>query len=167
MANQNTWDQFVVRIAVNAGKDALYHAWATRNGIEHWFLRVSDYRTANGDARNSDEPVQAGDTYSWRWHGWPDEVEEHGKILAANGKDHFRFTFGEAGICDVRIRDENGYQVVELVQTEIPEDEHGKQYWHIGCRTGWTFYLTNMKSLFEGGIDLRNRDVELKNVVNS
>jgi hypothetical protein len=37
----------------------------------------------------------------------------------------------------------------------------------VGCQLGWTFYLTNMKSIAEGGIDLRNRDIDFKNVVNA
>ena len=161
------WSEFITRIPVSADNKSLYDAWATRRGIEHWFLRMSEYRSPDGTLRGDDERVQSGDTYAWRWHGWPDEVEEHGTILNCNGKDYFQFTFGDAGICSVTIKNENGNTIVELVQTEIPTDEKGKHYWHLGCKTGWTFYLANLKSLFEGGIDLRNKDEQLKNVVNS
>lgn len=161
------WSQFVTRIPIRASVGDLYDAWSTRNGIEHWFLRMSEYRDAEGQLRKDDEPVQAGDTYAWRWHGWPDEVEEHGSIMACNGKDFFQFSFGEAGICTVRIKSEPEYCIVELTQKDIPTNEHGKQYWHVGCRTGWTFHLTNMKSIFEGGLDLRNKDVQVKNVINA
>lgn len=92
---------------------------------------------------------------------------EAGEILEANGKDRFRFSFGKAGICTVTIKEENGQHIVELVQDNIPDDEQGKHYWHLGCKTGWTFYLANLKSLLEGGIDLRNKDESLKNVINS
>ena len=54
--------------------------------------------------RFDEEMVQPGDTYAWRWHGWPDEVEEHGIILSCNGKDSFKFSFGDAGICTVSIK---------------------------------------------------------------
>jgi uncharacterized protein YndB with AHSA1/START domain len=164
---QYDWSRFVTRIAVNATREELYKAWATRKGIEYWFLRMADYRSADGVMRGEDEYVSAGDTYSWRWHGWPDEMEEHGTILSCNGKDQFRFTFGKAGICSVSLYEERGQMMMELIQTEIPVDDQGKHNFHLGCKTGWTFYLTNMKSLFEGGIDLRNRDEGLKNVVNS
>jgi len=161
------WSRFVTRIPINASKKELYDAWSTRKGIEHWFLRMSEYKSPEGILRKDDEPVQAGDTYAWRWHGWPDEVEEHGKILSCNGIDRFQFSFGEAGNCDVRIKEEAGETILELEQTNIPTTEHGKQYWHVGCKTGWTFHLTNMKSIFEGGKDLRNKDEELKNVINA
>ena len=73
----------------------------------------------------------------------------------------------ESGDCSVTIKKEEGETIVELVQDNIPDDEHGKQYWHIGCKTGWTFYFANMKSRYEGGIDLRNRNEKLQQVINS
>jgi len=161
------WSQFVVRIPVRAKTEDLYKAWATRKGIEYWFLRMSDYRHPDGSECLDDEMVTKGVTYAWRWHGWPDDVEELGTILDCNGKDFFKFSFGKAGICAVSIKNEAGQAIVELTQTEIPSDDHGRQYWHVGCKTGWTFYFANMKSLFEGGLDLRNKDEQLKNVVNA
>ncbi|HUR31696.1 MAG TPA: SRPBCC domain-containing protein [Saprospiraceae bacterium] len=161
------WSQFTVRVPINATIEKLYDAWSTRRGIEHWFLRKSEYKSSDGTLRTDDEKVQKGDTYAWLWHGWPDEVEEHGEILDCNGKDHFKFTFGDAGICAVDLKIENGQMILELTQFKIPTDEHGKQYWHVGCKTGWTFHLTNMKSIFEGGQDLRNKDVDIKNVINA
>lgn len=166
MTNVN-WSSFVVRIPVNAPVPALYAMWATRSGMEHWFLRMSEYKSPGGVLRAHDEFVQTGDTYSWLWHGWPDEVEEKGTILHCNGADQFSFSFGKAGNCTVQIKEEQGTTLVELEQVNIPTDEEGKHYWHLGCKTGWTFYLTNLKSLLEGGIDLRNKDISLKNVVNS
>lgn len=161
------WSQFVIRIPIRTSVQDLYDAWTTRIGIEHWFLRMSEYKGADGHVRKENEPVHAGDKYSWRWHGWPDDVEEHGTILVCNGKDFFQFTFGDAGICTVFIREEAGYTILELTQRNIPTDEHGRQYWHVGCKTGWTFHLTNMKSIFEGGLDLRNKDEKIKNVINA
>lgn len=161
------WSRFKTRIPVRASVERLYSAWATRNGIEAWFLRMSEYRKAEGQLRDKDEMVAAGDTYAWRWFGWPDEVEERGTIVSCNGKDRFEFTFGEAGVCHVRIIEEQGETIVELEQTDIPTDDRGKHYWHLGCKGGWTFYLANLKSLMEGGIDLRNKNEAIKNVVNS
>ena len=161
------WSQFVVRIPIRASIETLYKGWSTRKGIEHWFLRMSDYRHPDGSTCSDNEMVNKGDTYAWRWHGWPDDVVEHGSILDCNGKDLFKFSFGQAGVCTVSIKKEGELAIVELIQTEIPSDDHGRQYWHVGCKTGWTFYLANMKSLFEGGLDLRNKDEQLKNVVNS
>lgn len=167
MSNSYDWSRFTVRINVNAPVEKLYHAWATRDGMEYWFLRFSEYLKPDGSIRKGDEQVSKGDTYTWRWHGWPDETVEHGTILECNGKDQFRFSFGQAGNCAVRIYKDQGETIVELVQDEIPADEYGRHHWHVGCKTGWTFYLANMKSLYEGGKDLRNKNVKLQEVLNS
>jgi uncharacterized protein YndB with AHSA1/START domain len=167
MANNIIWEKFSVRININAPIETLYKSWATRSGIEYWFLRLSEYKSPGGELRENDEAVKKGDTYKWRWHGYPDETVEHGEILEANDKDTFAFSFGKAGNCKVRIYKEQEETIVELVQDKVPDDEYGKQTWHVGCKTGWTFYLANMKSLYEGGIDLRNRNVKLQEMLNS
>ena len=167
MSASYDWSSFSVRININASTEKLYRAWATRSGMEHWFLRLSEYKKPGGIVRDNDELVDKGDSYKWLWHGWPDETVEHGTILDCNGTDFFKFSFGKAGNCAVTIKKEEGETIVELVQDNIPDDEHGKQFWHIGCKTGWTFYFANMKSLYEGGIDLRNRNEKLQQVINS
>ena len=167
MSTSYDWSRFVVRINVNAPVDKLYQAWATREGMEYWFLRLSEYKKANNELRGNKEHVEKEDNYKWLWHGWPDETVEYGTILDCNEKDFIKFSFGKAGNCAVTIKKEEGENIVELVQDSIPTDEQGMHYWHLGCKTGWTFYLANMKSLYEGGIDLRNRNEKLQQVINS
>ncbi len=166
MPNFN-WSSFTTRIPVNAPIEKIYLCWATKAGMEFWFLRLSEYKKPTGELRKADEPVQNGDTYKWFWYGWRDDTVEYGNIIECNGKDFLKFSFGKAGVCSVNIKKEVAETIVELVQENIPDDEQGKEYFHLGCKTGWTFYLANLKSLLEGGIDLRNRNENLKNVINS
>ncbi len=161
------WSRFVTRISIKAPIEKLYWCWATREGMEYWFLRLSEFKKPDGSLRAVNEPVQKGDTYTWRWYGWSDETTEFGTILDSNNKDLLKFSFGKAGNCSVTIKIEEGENIVELVQENIPTDEQGMHYWHLGCKTGWTFYLANLKSLMEGGIDLRNRNEKLQRVINS
>lgn len=160
------WDSFTVRIDVKAPIEKLYAAWATRTGIESWFLRSSEYKSPDETIKSGDEPVQKGDTYTWLWHGWPDDTVEHGTILDCNGKDYFKFSFGKAGNCTVRIYKEQEETIVELRQDNIPDDDTGKQTWHVGCKTGWTYYLTNLKSVYQFGTDLRNKKEGLGKLLN-
>jgi hypothetical protein len=81
--------------------------------------------------------------------------------------DNLHFQFGKAGRCTVRICQEQGETLVELKQDQIPDDDLGRMTWHVGCKTGWTFYLANLKSLYEGGIDLRNKNMNLQEMMNS
>jgi len=161
------WSHFFVRININAPMEQLYRAWATRSGMEYWFLRLSEYKKPDGSVRANDELVAKGDSYKWLWHGWPDETVEYGEVLDCNGKDLFKFSFGKAGNCTVRIYKEQNETMVELAQDNIPTDEQGMHYWHLGCKTGWTFYMANMKSLYEGGSDLRNKNMKLQQVLNA
>jgi hypothetical protein len=167
MADTYDWTRFIVRIDVNAPIDKLYNAWATRKGMEHWFLRLSEYKKPDGSLVGNDEPVKKGDAYKWLWHGYPDDTSEFGEILDCNGRDLFKFSFGKAGNCTVKIYPEQNTTIVELVQDNVPDDDKGKHNWHLGCKTGWTFYLANLKSLYEGGVDLRNKNEKLQRMINS
>src|SRR5262245_25357311 len=91
--SSHDWSRFVVRINVNAPIEKLYRAWATRSGMEFWFLRISEYKKPDGSLRGNDELSTKGDSYKWLWHGWPDEMVESGEILESNGKDAFQFSF--------------------------------------------------------------------------
>jgi uncharacterized protein YndB with AHSA1/START domain len=161
------WSQFTLRIPIKADREIIYRNWTAREGLEYWFLRKAEFKKPDGSLRENNEAVQVGDTYEWMWHGWSDEVMEKGKVLEMNGTDYFKFSFGKAGDVTIKLVQEDGEKIVELTQDNIPNDEEGKITWHIGCTKGWNFYLTNLKSLLEGGIDLRNRNEKLKDVINS
>ena len=161
------WSQFRLRIPVNAEPATIFNAWSTQQGLESWFLRKAEFIKADGSMRPSKENVQIGDSYVWMWHGWPDEVSEKGVVLQENGKDVFKFSFGKGGNVTINIKEEEGQTIEDLLQDEIPVDEHSRTLYHIGCTKGWVFYLANLKSILEGGVDLRNRNELLRDVVNS
>ncbi len=161
------WSRFEQRIPINVTTDAVYNAWATQQGLESWFLREALFTNNEGVSKAKSDMVRPGDTYQWRWHGWPDDVQEKGAILSANHKDEVSFSFGKAGNVKVKVLNEKGSTICYLEQYSIPTDEQSITHYHLGCMKGWLFYLTNLKSILEGGIDLRNKNVELKEVINS
>lgn len=169
--NTNTsafdWSRFVQRVNINADRKKIYRAWSTPAGIEQWFLRKAIFVGDNGKSRGAEQSVQKNDNYEWYWHGWDDSMVEKGTILEANGSDLFKFSFGKAGTVTVTIKTEQNETILELLQKNIPVDDPSKAYFHVGCTKGWVFYLANLKSILEGGIDLRNKNVELKNMVNA
>jgi hypothetical protein len=103
--------------------------------------------------------------YEWSWFLYP-EIEK-GKITIANGKDHFQFTFAGQCFVDVRLSEQYDHTVVELIQSNIPTDDVSKQEIRLGCSSGWSFYMVNLKSVYEGGLDLRSKDERLKPMVNN
>ena len=166
--NTYDWSRFTQRIHVKAPIEKLYAAFATRSGMESWFLRLCEYKHADGSLLANDDFITTGDIYTWLWHGYPDSTDEKGEFLNANGKDELQFVFGKTGTVTVKISPaENGSNLVELTQKNIPTDDNGKSQYHVGCSTGWVFYLANLKSIMEGGIDLRNKNEKLQGVLNS
>lgn len=162
------WSTFSHKIYINAPLETVYAAWSTRANIESWFLRKGEFIMPDGQMRPADSTVQKGDTYEWMWHGHPDTTLEHGIVTEANGKDKFQFVFGKAGLVTVTMKSvEPNVTEMVLTQSEIPTDDDGKRNYHVGCSTGWTFYLANIKSILEGGLDLRNKNPAYSNVINS
>ncbi len=162
------WSKFTKRINIRCAAADAYHAWDSPGRLESWFLRSAVFYPGGGsDQRAPDNTIVKGDRYEWMWHGWGDEVKETGEVLEANGHDLFRFSFGKAGIVAVRIATAEEQTIVELTQDHIPVDEKSKAEYHVGCLEGWTFYLANLKSVLEGGLDLRNKNLKIGAVVNA
>jgi len=158
----NKWSSFKIAGDYNTDIRSLYEAWATTAGIEKWFLRKANFYTVPRRTRAPHEFVMNEDTYEWYWHGFGDDAVEKGCILEANGTDKIRFTFSAGSIVTVNICSRNGVSIVELTQTNIPEEADLTKNLYVQCQLGWTFYLANLKSVIEGGIDLRNKRIDLK-----
>lgn len=156
---QQDWTSFTLSIAIKSNLATMYNAWSKAEEIEKWFLETCQYSNTAPH-----QNVTAPNTYVWSWYLY--EPKEYGKIVEANGKDFFQFTF--AGIClvDIQLREKAEHVVVTLTQHNIPTDESSKFNIRIGCLEGWTFYLANLKSFYETSYDLRNKNPELRGVNN-
>jgi hypothetical protein len=161
------WSSFTRRITINAKQHDIYRSWATQSGLEKWFLRLAEFTKPDQSHRGKDYQIQKGDTYKWLWYGYGDDTAENGKILDANGKDMIQFTFSGGSIVSVRIYVEAGETITELKQEGMALSDESKMNYFVGCTVGWTFYLANLKSFHEGGIDLRNKNELIQDVVNS
>ena len=161
------WSKFELRIPINATPEVIYRALATKEGIESWFLREARFFTEESQPRTSTEYIQKGDRYTWLWHGYDDETVEHNDIIDANGHDSMSFVFAGHCIVTITIGMLDSETIVQLTQQNIPTGEDGRINIHLGCMEGWTFYLTNLKSILEGGLDLRNRNMNIGKVINS
>jgi uncharacterized protein YndB with AHSA1/START domain len=159
------WSRFTKRITVDATMRAIYNAWSMQSEIERWFLSKAEFVGPGNLARDKTERFAAGDTYRWEWHGYANGSPERGQVLEANGHDFLSFTFADESIVEVQILSEDGQKVVQLTQKQIGPDENLHIF--IGCGEGWTFYLANLKSFLEGGIDLRNKNDKIRGVINS
>ena len=159
--------KFIKRISINASPRQVFDAWSSQKGLETWFLRSAQFTKADGTPRGRDEPVQKGDNYLWIWHGYGDDVYEKRKILDSNGIDSLSFEFTGNCMVTVNVKTEQGETICELIQERIPSSAELAHHLYILCGEGWTFYLTNLKSILEGGIDLRNKNMSLTKLVNA
>ena len=163
MKNYN-WTTFTRKIAVKSSMNTIYNAWTTSSEIEKWFLSKAVFFN-NNSSIDVNKNIQKENTYKWNWFLY--DGTEEGKIIEANGKDFIQFTFAGECIVDVKLTQHNENVIVELTQSNIPTDEEAKRGIRLGCDFGWFFYMLNLKSIYEGGLDLRNKDRELKGMLNN
>lgn len=159
------WTSFSKKIAVKAKVTDIYNAWTKANELEKWFLEKVMFFNSNEEEINKDQNVVNNNTYEWFWYLYDDSMK--GKIVSANGKDHLQFTFEGTCLVDINLSESNGYTIVQLRHHNIPTDDNSKKYIRLGCSNGWHFYLTNLKSVYEGGLDLRNKDSNLNPMINN
>ena len=164
MENFN-WSRFTLKIAVKSDMISMYNAWVKPEEIEKWFLEKAVYFDADKNAISKNTSVQNGFTYEWRWYA--QDFIEKGKIISTNGKDFFQFTFAGECIVEITLSQKGEFVIVELTQREIPLDEKSKKNIRLGCASGWAFYLVNLKSVYEGGLDLRNKNREFVAMLNN
>lgn len=151
------WNQFSRKALIQAPVPEVYDAWTSPAGLMKWFLRTAEFKSKDGEIRRTKEKIQVGDTYTWRWHGFAEQHAEQGVITKLNGRDHLQFRFAGNCLVDVQISHLKEGTLVEVVQSEIPEESDPEQNLYVNCLRGWTFYLLNLKSILEGGLDLRNK----------
>jgi len=161
MAEHN-WTKFTITADFNTDARSIYKAWATPAGLESWFLRKANFYTITGRLREPDEYVMKEDSYEWYWHGFADSDIQTGVMLEVNSIDFLKFTFSDDTIVSINFKSANGLTLLELTQENIKEEADPSKNLYVQCQVGWTFYLANLKSIIEGGIDLRNKRVDVK-----
>lgn len=160
---QHDWTSFSIHIAVKSSLNEMYDAWTKAEKIERWFLQSCVYYE-NNKPIDKNKNVESNNSYEWSWFLY--DIVEKGIIKQANGVDFIQFSFAGECLVDIKLIQKGDYVVVHLTQKNIPTDENSKFNIRIGCMEGWTFYFANLKSVYEGGLDLRNKIPELKGVNN-
>jgi uncharacterized protein YndB with AHSA1/START domain len=159
------WNQFTKRVYINSNIEQVYNAWTKSEELEKWFLSNASFYAKNNIKINSNENVTSNSKYKWKW--FAQNHSENGTIFKTNNKNLITFSFEGNCIVEVKLTQEKNQTLVELTQKEIPLDNNSKENIRLGCAFGWTFYLLNLKSILEGGIDLRNKDTKLIGVINN
>jgi len=158
------WSTFKKRISINQNIEIIFKSWSSQEELEKWFLSKAEFYTENNLIKDRTSNISNNDSYEWMWHG--SDIVANGKIFETNNKDYIKFSFYGCTV-EVSIFTEEDENIIALSQSNIPLDEISRMNYFVGCSGGWTFYLTNLKSILEGGIDLRNRNSKLREVINT
>jgi len=135
------WSQFIQRLPVAAPAEKVFKMWTDPKMMNKWLVE---------DAKM---PLKKNGTYEWTWYGG---FKDSGKILSVRKPSKLVFTFAGSK-CEVQIKKNKRGSMVTLRQYSIPDSDEHKVV-HLSCSNGWTFYLTNLKTYMEYGIDLRETD---------
>lgn len=163
--NNFNWESFTKKISIKSNISDLYNAWSIPQEIEKWFLSEAVFEKPDGQLVKRNENFKENDSYQWSWYLF--DTIENGKVIKANNKDFIQFTFAGECIVEIKLTQNLDEVIVELTQSNIPTDDNSKRGIRIGCDSGWSFFLVNLKSILEGGIDLRNKNANLKGMLNN
>jgi uncharacterized protein YndB with AHSA1/START domain len=157
------WKRFTQIIYVEAPIDTVYASMTTAKGMTGWSSMEAALTAADGTAVPPGEPAVPGTRFHLLWHTGHDES---GEFLEANGTDRLRYTFGEGIEVAFDLEEvDDGTTKVMLVQTQDRSDDENLKIL-LGFKEGWGFYLTNLKSVLEGGLDLRDFTHDIEHRVN-
>jgi uncharacterized protein YndB with AHSA1/START domain len=163
--DQYKWTEFRQIEYIKAPRDSVFEKWITAENIMKWFIAKASYEDSGSSVREPDEIIQAGDSYTWEFH---QGIKMEGKILDVVENEYLSFTFGkkepgsdEDVIVEIFFYSESHHRTrIELYQKNIADSEFGRVNYNLSCMTGWCYFLTNLRSLFESGYDLRETDKE-------
>lgn len=161
---QYEWTRFRQKEYIKAPLSDVFAKWTTPEGIGEWFLKKADYVSDDSEIRSPKETVKKGDSYIWEFDAG---LVMKGKVLDIQENSFFKFTFGkkepgsdEDVIVNVKFKEKDGLTLIEIEQSNIADSEYGNVTYNLSCMVGWSYYMTNLRSIFESGFDYREKEME-------
>ncbi len=150
------WTQFTEKIEIRATPARVFNAWTKEKEIIRWFVSEAIL-----------QPERGGRFYMKFLTGATGEES----VLAVRKNSYFKFSFGSDGeTVEVTFKKTVRGTDCILRQFGMKDTPQSRINWHMGCRNGWVFFLTNLKAYLEHKIDLRSGDPKksyLQGYVNS
>ncbi|MFX1251944.1 MAG: SRPBCC domain-containing protein [Promethearchaeota archaeon] len=159
------WTRFQQKEYVKASRGEVFKKWATPKGITEWYIARAIYEDTNGKIRAPNEIVKPGDKYTWVFY---QGMIITGKVLDVVNNQLFKFTFGkkepgseEDVIVTVTLDDQKDYTLITLKQENITDNAYGHVRFNLSCMVGWSYFMINLRSIFESGYDLREQKEQI------
>ena len=161
----NTFDLYEFRhsILLAIQPQDVYRYIASSRGICSWFIGEAVYMKPGGEVRGEEENSAKGDSFRWKWLG--KELQMEGEVLNSIEGELFEFTFGKSFIVSISLTEQNGRTLFTLHQS-YRDGAEKNDFAHINCCVCWVFFMTNLKSVAEHGIDLRETLADSDSLIN-
>lgn len=161
--NNFNWDRFTHSIFINAEPEKIFEYLATPSGITKWFIGESKYYYKNLHIRLGNEIVKKGDSFLWKWLN--KDLELKGMVTESSEDNSFEFTFSPLYLVTLKLSKSGERTKLSLTQ-QYQESAAKDEFNYLNCCVCWVFFLTNLKSVIENGIDLRERKENDEMLVN-
>jgi hypothetical protein len=149
-------------ILINCHTEHLYSYVGRADGFTKWFIGNAEY--INGENKRSAENyIQAGDKFHWKW--LEKDFELSGEILEVIDKISVTFSFGSLHEIKITVS-ERGHMAHLRLEQYYKKAAEPNDFVHINCAVCWVFFMTNLKSVIEHGIDLRETSSGDEELVN-
>lgn len=155
--------RFTHAIYLNSPVETVYEFAATPSGVTKWFIGKAKYFYKDNNIRLGNEFAEKGDSFLWTWLN--KDLELKGIVTESVKDKIFQFTFSPLYIVTIMLLSEGNKTKLTLSQ-EYQESADRNDLNYINCCTCWVFFLTNLKSVIENSIDLREKDVNDEMLVN-
>ena len=157
---------FDVHLYMDAAPAEVLRYWQTAEGLTRFFIAEMTARNDPGDEVNASmltpgttltmltRMLTPGTSYSWR--GIHDYAGE-GQFLQIT-EESVEFSFGGRYQVGVSVTPQGSGTCLHLRQSGIGDDESEQVNGSLNCRSCWIYFLVNLKSVIEFGIDLRDQN---------
>jgi len=157
-------DSFIHAIILKASADDVFKFIATPSGIVKWFIGKAKYFYKDSHIRLGNEIAQKGDSFLWNWLN--KELELKGIITGSDENKKFSFTFSPFFLVTIELAKIDDNKTRLTLKQEYQESATRNDFSYINCCTCWVFFMTNLKSVIENGIDLREKETADEMMVN-
>jgi len=153
------WTRFSLPIHLRSTPEKAFRAWATSRGLESFFRHQVQFTRTDGSPLPPDAFPSKGDQIAWtQYRG---EAASFGRVVDIVENQLFIFKFdSDSVLVAITVEEAGDLSKVTLTQSNMPDTPDGRWQWHVSCRAGWAFFMTNLKSVLEHGTDLRESDSE-------
>ena len=145
-------ERFHHSILLNKAAGEVFALFGLAGGLEKWFQCETIFTATDKAARKPGEMIQKDDSFYWKWLAKDFSIE--GKVINVTPGISAEFTFGSLFNIKMSAAAQNGRTLFTIEQW-YTNGAIKNDFAYINCCTCWIFFLTNLKSVLEHGIDLR------------